>query len=38
MNGHAERAREYIGHMLDGVRQILVYTADKSFSDFQSDS
>lgn len=37
MNRHPLRARDYLGHMLDAVGQIQVYTSGKSAKDFLSD-
>jgi uncharacterized protein with HEPN domain len=37
MSGHALRARDYLGHMLDAVRQIQQYMHSKSTADFLSD-
>jgi uncharacterized protein with HEPN domain len=37
MNGHPLRSRDYLIHMLDAARQILLYTAGKAYTDFESD-
>src|SRR6185437_1379851 len=37
MSEQAARARDYLGHMLDAVRQIQTYSAGKSRMDFESD-
>jgi uncharacterized protein with HEPN domain len=37
MSSHALRARDYLGHMLDAVRQIQQYMQGKSTDDFLSD-
>lgn len=37
MSAHPLRARDYLGHMLDSVRQILQYTANRGATDFESD-
>ena len=37
MNGHTLRARDSLAHMFDAARQILLYTADKTYTDFESD-
>jgi uncharacterized protein with HEPN domain len=37
MTGHAQRVREYLGHMLDAVGQIQEYVRSKSAQDFLSN-
>ncbi len=37
MTRHPLRARDYLGHMLDAVGQIQIYTRGKNAGDFLSD-
>lgn len=37
MTASVLRVRDYLGHMLDAVCQIQSYTANKMFSDFETD-
>jgi len=37
MNRHPLRVRDYLGHMLDAITQIQLYTRNKTAADFSSD-
>ena len=37
MSSHALRVSDYLGHMLDAIKQIQIYVRGKSSEDFLSD-